>query len=149
MAEAAEAAAEDLRMEGNEAGKILVEPAGKRSRKEGRHDGNVHGRGRARGISTKGEYCNELNTAKSRKYSLNANRLGMKPGSQAAGWLLAPKEHEQQREWRKGMVKAEGQEIPEGQKRADPSGPGGAYEEARMRPKKEDQKGPDKGPTGP
>ncbi|KAJ7195394.1 hypothetical protein B0H12DRAFT_1299823 [Mycena haematopus] len=63
--------------------------------------------------------------------------------------LLAPKEHEQQREWRKGMVKAEGQEILEGRKIADPNGPGGAYEEARMRPKKEDQKGPDKGPTGP
>ncbi|KAJ7244372.1 hypothetical protein B0H12DRAFT_1073726, partial [Mycena haematopus] len=61
-----------------------ADPAEKRSRKGGRHDGNVHGRGRARGSSTKGEYCKEVNTAKSRKYGLDANGLGMKPGSD---WL--------------------------------------------------------------
>ncbi|KAJ7261278.1 hypothetical protein B0H12DRAFT_1217758 [Mycena haematopus] len=126
-------------------------PAGKRSRKGGRHDGNVHGRGRARGSSTKGEYCEEVNTAKSRKYGLDANRLGMKPGSEVTGYipplrLLAPRSTSNSGN---GMVKAEGQEILEGRKRADPNGPGGAYKEARMRPKKEDQKGPDKGPTGP
>ncbi|KAJ7233281.1 hypothetical protein B0H12DRAFT_1076654 [Mycena haematopus] len=63
-----------------------ADPAEKRSRKGGRHDGNVHGRGRARGSSTKGEYCEEVNTAKSRKYGLDANRLGMKPGSEVTGY---------------------------------------------------------------
>ncbi|KAJ7269999.1 hypothetical protein B0H12DRAFT_1067435 [Mycena haematopus] len=62
-----------------------ADPAEKRSRKGGRHDGNVHGRGRARGSSTKGEYCEEVNTAKSRKYGLDANRLGMKPRSEVTG----------------------------------------------------------------
>ncbi|KAJ7237178.1 hypothetical protein B0H12DRAFT_1222331 [Mycena haematopus] len=64
-----------------------ADPAEKRSRKGGRHDGNVHGRGRARGSSTKGEYCEEVNTAKSRKYGLDANRLGMKPGSEVTGYI--------------------------------------------------------------
>ncbi|KAJ7263610.1 hypothetical protein B0H12DRAFT_1217348 [Mycena haematopus] len=63
-----------------------ADPAEKRSRKGGRHDGNVYGRGRARGSSTKGEYCKEVNTAKSRKYGLDANRLGMKPGSEVTGY---------------------------------------------------------------